>query len=140
MWGDRFIDGSVTGLGKWEAAINDTAPALGMVPRDIVICDWHYDSAPPTASRFAIEGFQVVSSAWRRPRVALGQLELMRQARTASTPEIASRSLGVLQTTWVDTGGFIKAYFGDKTAAPGTIEAVLSFKELFREIRAAGFR
>lgn len=140
MWGDRFIDGGVTGLGKWEAAINDTAPALRMVPRDIVICDWHYDSAPPTASHFAIEGFPVVSSAWRRPRVALSQLELIRQVRSASTPEIASRSLGVLQTTWVGAGPFIKAYYGDKTAAPGVVEAVLCFRELFRAIRAGGLR
>lgn len=140
MWGDRFIDGGVTGLGKWEAAINDTEPAIRMVPKDIVICDWHYDSVPPTASHFAIAGFSVVSSAWRRPRVALGQLELIRQARMASTPEIASRSLGVLQTTWMGAGPFIKAYYGDKTAAPTAVEAVLSFKELFRVIRAGGLR
>ncbi len=140
MWGDRLLDGDVTGLGKWEAATNATEPAIRMIPKDIVLCDWHYESAVPTAAHFAIEGFPVVFSAWRRPRVALGQLELIRQARMASPPEIASRSLGVLQTTWTGAGPFIKAYFGDKTAAPSATEAVLCFKELFREIRAGGLR
>ena len=61
MWGDRFLDGELTGLGKWEASMDDTAPAIDLVPKDIVICDWHYESAPPTAVYFAIKGFNVVS-------------------------------------------------------------------------------
>ena len=32
MWGDRFLDGETTGIGKWEAAVNGTAPALHAVP------------------------------------------------------------------------------------------------------------
>lgn len=140
MWGDRFLDGSVTGLGKWQAAVNATEPAIRMVPKDIVICDWHYDSSVPTAAHFAIEGFPVVSSPWRRPRVALSQLEQLRLMRTSSPPEMAARSLGVLQTTWIGAGPFIKAYFGDKSAPPNAVEAVLCFKELFRELRAGGFR
>ncbi len=140
MWGDRFLDGSVTGLGKWEAAVNATEPAIRMVPRDIVICDWHYDSAVPTAAHFALEGFPVVSSPWRRPRVALAQLEQLRLMRTSAPPEVAARAQGVLQTTWIGAGPFIKAYFSDKSAPPNAVEAVLCFKELFREIRAGGLR
>jgi hypothetical protein len=140
MWGDRFIDGNVTGLGKWEAAINATEPAIRMVPKDVVICDWHYDSAVPTAAHFAIEGFPVVACGWRRPRVALSQLGQLRLMRTSAPPEMAARSLGVLQTTWLGAGPFIKAYFGDKSAQPNAVEAVLCFKELFREIRSGGLR
>jgi hypothetical protein len=140
IWGDRLLDGEVTGLGKWEAAINGTEPAIRMISKDVVICDWHYEAAVPTAMHFAIEGFPVVSSPWRRPGVALGQLELLRQARRVASSEIANRSLGVLQTTWTGMGPFVKAYFGDKSAAPNVVEAVLCFKELFREIRAGGLR
>jgi hypothetical protein len=140
MWGDRFLDGSLTGFGEWEASKNGTEPAIRMVPKDIVISDWHYESALPTATYFAIQGFPVVSSAWRLPGVALGQLELIRQARKEAPPEIASRTLGVLHTTWMGMGPFVKGYFGDKAAGPSVSEAVLSFKELFREIRAAGLR
>jgi len=46
----------------------------------------------------------------------------------------------VLHTTWMGMGPFVKGYFGDKAAGPSVSEAVLSFKELFREIRAAGLR
>ena len=140
MWGDRFLDGNVTGLGKWEAAVNATEPAIRMVPKDIVICDWHYDSAVPTAAHFALEGFPVISSPWRRPRVALSELGQVRQMRTSSPPETAARALGVLQTTWIGSGQFIKAYFGDKSAPPNAVEAVLCFKELFRELRAGDMR
>jgi len=140
MWGDRFLDGNVTGFGEWEASKNGTEPAIRMVPKDIVICDWHYDAALPTATHFAVQGFPVVSSAWRLPGVALGQLELIRQARKNGSSEIASRTLGVLHTTWMGMGPFVRGYFGDKTVGPSVIEAVLSFKELYREIRSAGLR
>ena len=75
MWGDRFIDGETTGIGKWEASANGTAAALRAVPKDIVISDWHYEVAHPTALYFALEGFRVVSSPWRRSSVALRQLD-----------------------------------------------------------------
>ncbi len=140
IWGDRLLDGAITGLGKWEAATNGTEPAIRMIPKDIVICDWHYEAAPPTALHFAVEGFPVVSSAWRRPAAALGQLELIRQARKSSSPEIGGRVLGVLHTSWTGMGPFVKAYFGDKASNTTAIEAVLTFRELFREIRAGGGR
>ncbi len=140
MWGDRFLDGEISGLGKWEASLNQTAASLRRVPRDIVICDWHYDEAPPTALYFAIEGFPVVSSPWRRPGVALAQLELIRHARRNAPEAISGRTLGVLQTTWCGMGPFAKAYFGQGPAEPRVVESVLCFKELFREMRNAGLK
>jgi len=55
-WGDRLLDGESTGFGEWEASTNKTHGALGRIPKDIVICDWHYERAlqcdltPPTPS------------------------------------------------------------------------------------------
>ncbi len=43
IWGDRLIDGITTGLGEWEASYNNTYPAVDLIPKDVVICDWHYD-------------------------------------------------------------------------------------------------
>jgi len=43
MWGDRLLDDSVMKYGKWEASVNGTAPAVDMIPKDIIICDWHYE-------------------------------------------------------------------------------------------------
>jgi len=136
MWGDRFLDGQKTGLGKWEASMNQTHPAVALTPRDVVICDWHYEKAPPTAAWFAVEGFPVVSSPWRKPEVARAQLEIMRNARRNAPEPIAARMLGMLQTTWCGMGPFMRAYFGEAPANQRVQEAVNCFKELFRLIRA----
>ena len=136
MWGDRFLDGEVTGIGKWEASMVQTEPAVRLVPKDIVICDWHYDRALPTAVHFAIEGFPVVSCPWRKPNVALGELRQIRDARAHATEAIAGRMQGILQTTWGGFGPFANAYFG-QPADPRTTEALQTFRALFEEIRAA---
>lgn len=135
MWGDRLLDGTVTGIGKWEASQNGTAPAIDLIPKDIVISDWHYEQAHPTATHFAVSGFPVVSSAWRRPGVALAQIAQIRDAKAHSTPEIGGRLLGVLQTTWVGFGPFAHAYF--KEGDPPRVDAIESlqcFREVFREL------
>lgn len=136
MWGDRFLDGETTGMGKWEASLNNTAPAIHMVPTDIVICDWHYNRAEPTAAYFATYGFPVVSSPWRKPGVALGQLDQILFARQHASPGIRDRTLGVLQTTWQPMASFVKAYYSKEAPSVSAVEAALCFKELFREIRA----
>lgn len=135
IWGDRLLDGAATGIGKWEASVNDTAPALRLVPKDVVICDWHYETAHPTAPYFALEGFQVVSSPWRRPSVALRQLDLIRLARMNSSAAVSGRLLGMLQTTWCGFGRFARGYFGEDTSDTRVMEAVNCFRELFRELR-----
>jgi hypothetical protein len=140
IWGDRFLDGELTGLGKWEGSMNATAASLRQIPKDIVICDWHYEAASPTALYFALEGFPVISSPWRKPGVALAQLDLLRHVRRNAPEVVAARALGVLQTTWADFGSFVRAYFGDAAARRNIVESVLCFKELFREIRNAGLR
>lgn len=140
MWGDRFLDGNVTGLGEWEAAENGTAPALRQVPKDIMICDWHYDDAPPTALYFAVEGFPVASSPWRKSGIALAQLSLIRQARENGPEAISARTRGVVQTTWCGMGQFVATYLGQGPADPHVVEAVACFKELFRQIRNAGLQ
>jgi hypothetical protein len=136
MWGDRLLDGNVTGVGGWEGSQNGTAWAINMVPRDIVICDWHYDSAPPTAAYFAVEGFRVLYAPWRKSDVALAELDLVRSVRAHADAVTAPRLQGVLQTTWGDTSSFIKAYNGDASAPTESAEAAATFKALFSAIRA----
>jgi hypothetical protein len=135
MWGDRFLDGDVTGLGKWEASQNGTAPAINAVPKDIVICDWHYETAVPTAAYFAIQGFRVVSAPWQMPDVALNELEVVRKIRADATDALKSRALGMLETTWIDPGDFMRAYYGQTPASADAVRAAECFKALFREIR-----
>lgn len=44
MWGDRLIDANEINYGEWESSANGTAPAIDIIPKDIIICDWHYES------------------------------------------------------------------------------------------------
>jgi hypothetical protein len=133
IWGDRLLDGSITGIGRWEASLNGTDPAIRMIPKDVVICDWHYERL------FALEGFSVVSAPWRRPEVALAQLDLIRDLRKQANQAAAGRALGVLQTSWGPMGDFIRAYNGEESSER-TREAVKCFRELFAEIRKGGLQ
>jgi N-acetyl-beta-hexosaminidase len=132
MWGDRFLDGEVTDIGKWEASGNDTAPAINMVPKDIVICDWHYEKPHPTMIHFALEGFDVLPSPWRQTDVALGQLELIRLAKKSSSDEVSARFKGMLHTTWCGMAPFVRAYHGEERENnKSAYETVECFKALY---------
>jgi len=135
LWADRFLDGETMGLGKWEGSLNDTAGALRQVPKDIVMCDWHYEAAHPTGPYFALEGFPVLYSPWRKSSVALRQLDLVRATKLSASPKVADRMLGMLQTTWCGFGRFARTYFGQDKSETNVLEAVNCFRELFRELR-----
>ncbi len=48
---------------------------------DIMICNWHYERAEPTASYFALKGFDVATSFRRNGAVAKEQLVLLETRR-----------------------------------------------------------
>jgi len=135
MWSDRFLDGRGTGIGKWEASYNHTEDAIDMIPKDIVMCDWHYEKAHPTAIYFALKGFPVVSSPWRKPQVALNQLKIMKLAKENSSDRVASNFKGMLHTTWCGMTRFIQAYHGEDGSRESATESAACFKALFQELR-----
>ena len=102
IWGDRLLDGYTTGLGMWEASYNDTWRSVDMIPKDVVICDWHYDRADKTAVYFAMKGFPVLTCPWRTPQFAVQQIQDMLNFRANSTTEMKLRFQGILETTWTD--------------------------------------
>jgi len=112
IWGDRLLDGKTTGLGEWEASYNNTSRAIDLIPKDVTICDWHYERADQSAVYFAMKGFNVVTCPWREPSVAVHQLEDMVRFRNSSTPEMKSRFRGIVQTQWSDATKFIDSYYG----------------------------
>jgi hypothetical protein len=140
MWGDRFLDAQTTGLGKWEASENGTATAIDLVPKDIVICDWHYDAAPETLLFFAKKGFDVVACPWRKQDVALVQLARVRAIRSGDDPAVARHALGMLQTTWCGLSPFAKACRAQASGAAieknSASESANCFATLFKAIRA----
>jgi hypothetical protein len=139
MWGDRFLDARSTGLGKWEASENGTASAIDQVPKDIVICDWHYDKAPDTPRFFAGKGFEVVACPWRKTEVALAGLERIRSIRAGTDAAEARRGLGMVQTTWCGFASFAKAYGSASPDGPAeknsAAESARCFRALFQAVR-----
>ena len=95
MWGDRFIDGEVYKYGKWEASMNGTAPAVDLVPKDIIICDWHYElrDSYPSVPMFLEKGFRVLPAGWKNVDATKA---LISYSRDRKNPNM----LGHLFTTW----------------------------------------
>ena len=135
FWSDRLIDGETTGIGEWEASKNGTAPAILDIPRDVVLCDWHYEAAHATTLAFALNGFEAVSASWRRPAVALRQMDLIRLARSEASPQVAARLLGMLHTTWMPFQDFSAAYWNDGPASVGAQESALCFREVMQRAK-----
>ncbi len=111
IWGDRLLDGYTTGLGMWEASHNNTHGAIDLIPKDVVICDWHYERPDATAIYFAMKGFRVLTCPWRKPDIALAQLEDMLRFRQNATPQVRERLLGMVQTVWSGATPFLRGYY-----------------------------
>ncbi len=95
MWGDRLIDASKYNYGKWEASANDTAPAIDMIPKDIVICDWHYNlrDAYESVPMFLEKGFRVWPASWKKPDASKAFVDYSKRFNN-------ERMLGHFNTTW----------------------------------------
>jgi Glycosyl hydrolase family 20, catalytic domain len=110
MWADRLLDDKKFGYGEWEASKNGTGPAIDMIPKDIIMCDWHYEKRPdgyPSVVYLQEKGFRMLPSTWRNKDAALAML---REARTKATPKM----LGHLCTTWVGAQGFCRALLDEQ--------------------------
>jgi Glycosyl hydrolase family 20, catalytic domain len=135
IWGDRLLDGHTTGLGMWEASMNNTYRAIDMIPHDIVICDWHYDRAEPTTAFFALKGFRVVTCAWNKAEVALLQLDQILFLRQNASSVIANNIFGVAETVWSPANIFIDYYHGKQKDNTAFLAPVNCYTTLYDKIR-----
>jgi len=134
IWGDRLIDGKTTGLGEWEASMNNTYRAIDMIPKDVFICDWHYERPEQTAVYFAMKGFDVATCPWRKPETAIQQLNDMLRFRENSTPEMAQHFQGIIETVWSGTDQFLKSYY-DISNSNEKVSEALTLKKLMGEYK-----
>jgi len=95
MWGDRLIDGDRYQYGSWEGSTNGTAAAIDSIPKDIIICDWHYELRDeyPSVPLFLEKGFRVLPTSWRD---AAASRALIEYSQTWRSPAM----LGHLFTRW----------------------------------------
>ena len=115
IWGDRLLDGKTTGLGEWEASMNNTHRAIDMIPKDVFICDWHYERADLTAVYFVTKGFFVAACPWRNPDITAVQVKNMIDFRQQSTRDMRIRFHGVIQTVWSGADAFLGTYYHPDT-------------------------
>jgi Glycosyl hydrolase family 20, catalytic domain len=102
IWSDRLLDGKATGLGEWEAAVNGTAPALKRIPRDVILCDWHYETLDKYSGKpstyaspglFVAKGYRLWPTTWKNPAAAGA---FSKAAADLHDPHV----LGCLVSTW----------------------------------------
>ena len=113
MWGDRLIDANVTKYDGWSASNNGTAAAIDLIPKDIILCDWHYDKRTdyPSVRYFQDKGFRVWPAGWDNVDATRALIACARRNAT-------DRMLGHLSTTWVlEPGGFARALLGERDPA-----------------------
>jgi hypothetical protein len=106
MWGDRLIDANRFNWGEWEASKNGTAPAVDMIPKDIIICPWHYEPMEggyPSIPMFIEKGFRVLPTSWRKP-------EAMKMLVEYSYKRDSAKMLGHLFTIWGSARGPLPEY------------------------------
>lgn len=132
IWGDRLIDGKTTGIGEWEGSYNNTHRAIDLIPKDVMICDWHYEKAHPTPVLFASKGLRVAACPWRDANVAVEQVSLLNLLRKNSSREMAPRYAGMLHTYWSSARSFMDGMAG-KTEKALNDPSVKCFRELVKQ-------
>lgn len=101
MWGDRLIDSDETGYhNKFEADTFGTAPAIDLIPKDIVITDWHYlnHASFPSPGIFLQKGFRVIPACWYNTEGAVKFFADSKEQAQALDAE--DRMLGMIMTSW----------------------------------------
>jgi len=134
IWGDRLIDGKTTGLGEWEASYKSTARSIDLIPKDVMICDWHYERPDPTAVYFAMKGFDVVTCPWKSASIAVEQTDDMLRWRRTTSAEMQPRFQGMVQTVWVSAETFLRQDYAGKGNPTNSWNC---FQAVFNEVAKA---
>ena len=98
MWADRVIGPRLQGYAKYDNASNDLSAAIDLIPRDIVMCDWHYEWRKnyPSVPYLTGKGFQVWPSGFMPLKAAQAFSDYAQQQTNAQV-------IGWLATTWNET-------------------------------------
>jgi hypothetical protein len=134
MWGDRLLDAKTMGYGLWESSENDTWQAIDMVAKDIVMCDWHYETVNmefPSIRFFQDKGFRVWPGGWN-------QEKSIRRFTEVARKESGPLMLGYLCTTWGSVTDIVNGLAGEpldpkKERLPRVIAGVKLGAELAKD-------
>jgi hypothetical protein len=105
-----------------------------MIPRDVFICDWHYERPDKTPVLFAAKGLKVATCPWRTPQTAVIQTNDMVAFRQHSTPQMRQNFQGMIGTVWTSVSGFFREFYGKQ---PGNTSGN-TFRAMYDEINKLG--
>lgn len=99
MWGDRLINGEDEESGyesEYESSYNDTYRAIDLIPKDIIICDWHYDRLKTYGSipYFLNKVFSVIPTSFNDVKATKALIDYSLQYRKNKN------MLGHMYTAW----------------------------------------
>ena len=100
MWADRLLDDKKFGYGEWEASKNGTSPAIDIIHKDIIMCDWHYEKRPdgyPSVVYLQEKGFRMLPSTWRNKDAARAMLREAHAQGDAQNARPSMHDLGWIQ-------------------------------------------
>ena len=137
IWSDRLLDGPANGLGEWEASANGTARAIDLIPKDVMLCDWHYERDVPTAPYFAMKGFHVVTCPWKSAQLAVWQTEDMAHWRSRAPKEMQDRFEGVMQTVWSGANSFMDKDYKSKSTATNSWNCFTAMSGEIKKLQSA---
>jgi GH18 family chitinase len=140
IWADRLINGFETGIGGWEASFNYTWPAINLIKKDVIMCDWHYERPDKTAAYFATHGFKVMTCTWNRPAVAVEQYKDMQKFYAESTPEMSANFLGMMQTVWTSPQRFYAEFYAQNDTAANLRSSGKAFRNAFPKKQSVTFK
>ncbi|MEX1307569.1 MAG: family 20 glycosylhydrolase [Eubacteriales bacterium] len=99
MWADRLLDGAALDdvYSEWESSYNGTYTAIDLIPKDIILCDWHYDALEdyPSIDYLVNAGFRVLTASWNDIDATEKLIIKTMQSRQEN-----DRVLGHIYTTW----------------------------------------
>lgn len=130
MWSDRLLHTDLSdGRDFCEYSANGTSPAIDLVAKDIICCDWHYENYKngvyPSVDTFAEHGLHMMVSPWR-------YLENGRAFLDYAVAHDQGHIEGYLQTTWCSSGELARYYlYGTPTQWFNMPAIIETLNELF---------
>jgi len=104
MWADRLNHAEECGYHAWEGDIWGTWKAIDMIPKDIILADWHYEMNEkgfPGIEVFLEKGFTVLPSSWKSLEQTRFLLkEALKYKKSAKEKGYPGELMGVMVTCW----------------------------------------
>jgi len=98
----------------------------------VVICDWHYERADPTAALFALNGLRVITCPWRSPDITRTQLHMTDTFRANTREKQRDRYYGFMQTVWSPAERFLEDFYSpdeniSNGGQVGSLKAIMDY-------------